>query len=141
MTANGYAELAALLARGFRQLRVVNDCADEQRLIDTFSKPKAPTVLRFNLVAGSRDYYSALAAADVLLRVDPGMTFLLRRLGLAPGLDMSGTDFIPKLLAAFSGGGWGWQEPFWASAVQRREALFSANVVSAEHGFAEVEHS
>ena len=137
MTANGYAELAALLARGFRQLRVVNDCADEQRLIDTFSKPKAPTVLRFNLVAGSSDYYSALAAADVLLRVDPGMTFLLRRLGLAPGLDMSATDFIPKLLAAFRGG----QEPFWASAVQRREALFSANVVSAEHGFAEVEHS
>ena len=38
-----------------RQLRVVNDCADEQRLIDTFSKPKAPTVLGFNLIAGSRD--------------------------------------------------------------------------------------
>ncbi len=38
-----------------RQLRVVNDSADEQRLIDTFSKPKAPTVLGFNLIAGSRD--------------------------------------------------------------------------------------
>jgi N-acetylglucosaminyldiphosphoundecaprenol N-acetyl-beta-D-mannosaminyltransferase len=132
-----------------RQLRVVSDCADEQRLIDTLSKPKAPTVLGFvnahamNLVAGNTDYFNALAAADVLLRDGSGMTILLRRLGLAPGLNMNGTDFIPKLLAAFKGrrvAFWGTEEPFLASAVQRSEALFAANVVSAEHGFAEVEH-
>lgn len=131
-----------------RQLRVVSDCADEQRLIDTLSKPKATTVLGFvnahamNLVAGSSDYYNALAAVDVLLRDGSGMTILLRRLGLAPGLNMNGTDFIPKLLAAYNGrrvAFWGTEEPFLANALQRSEALFGVDVVSAQHGFSEVE--
>lgn len=131
-----------------RQLRVVSDCADEQRLIDTLSKPKATTVLGFvnthalNLAAGSSDYYNALAAADVLLRDGSGMTILLRRLGLAPGLNMNGTDFIPKLLAAYNGrrvAFWGTEEPFLANALQRSEALFGVDVVSAQHGFSEVE--
>ncbi|OEC35030.1 polymer biosynthesis protein, WecB/TagA/CpsF family [Pseudomonas cuatrocienegasensis] len=131
------------------KLRVVGDPEDEQRLIEFLSKPKAPTVLGFvnahamNLVAGSRDYYNALAAADVLLRDGSGMTILFRRLGLTPGLNMNGTDFIPKLLAAYKGrrvAFWGTEEPFLMSAVQCSETMFAVNVVSAEHGFAEVEH-
>jgi hypothetical protein len=49
------------------------------------------------------DYYASLSAADVLLRDGSGMAILLRRLGLAPGLNMNGTDFIPKILAAYKG--------------------------------------
>lgn len=131
------------------KLRVVGDPEDEQRLIECLSKPKATTVLGFvnahamNLVAGSRDYYNALAAADVLLRDGSGMSILFRRLGLTPGLNMNGTDFIPKLLAAYKGrrvAFWGTEEPFLMRAVQCSETMFAVNVVSAEHGFAEVEH-
>ena len=109
------------------KLRVVGDPEDEQRLIECLSKPKATTVLGFvnahamNLVAGGSDYYNALAAADVLLRDGSGMTILLRRLGLAPGLNMNGTDFIPKLLAAYKGrrvAFWGTEEPFLTSAAR-----------------------
>ena len=114
-----------------RKLRVVSDVDDEQALIDALSRPDVTTVLGFanahamNLVAANTDYFNALLAADVLLRDGSGMAILFRRLGLEPGLNMNGTDFIPKLLAAFKGrrvAFWGTEEPFLANAVQRSEA-------------------
>lgn len=131
-----------------QKLRVVSDAGDEQRLIDALSKTESTTVLGFvnahamNLVAGNTDYYNALSTADVLLRDGSGMAILFRRFGLEPGLNMNGTDFIPKLLAAFRGrrvAFWGTEEPFLANAVQRSEAVFAVNIVSAYHGFAEVD--
>ncbi|MEO4015382.1 WecB/TagA/CpsF family glycosyltransferase [Pseudomonas rossensis] len=128
-----------------QKLRVVSDVDDEQALIDALSRADVTTVLGFanahamNLVAANTDYLNALLAADVLLRDGSGMAILFRRLGREPGLNMNGTDFIPKLLAAFKGrrvAFWGTEEPFLANAVQRSEALFAANVVSAHHGFA-----
>ena len=130
------------------RLRVVGDPADEQCLIEALSKPEAPTVLGFvnahamNLAAGDTDYYQALAAADVLLRDGSGMAILFRRRRLVPGLNMNGTDFIPKLLEAYRGrrvAFWGTQEPFLAKAVRHSEELFGVQVVSSQHGFAELE--
>ena len=131
-----------------RTLRVVDDHQDEQGLIDALSRPERSTVLGFvnahamNLVAANADYYASLSAADVLLRDGSGMAILLRRLGLAPGLNMNGTDFIPKILAAYKGrrvAFWGTEQTYLISAVQRSEALYAVNVVSAHHGFSEVE--
>ncbi len=131
-----------------QKIRVVNDGADEQALIEALSRTGTATVLGFvnahamNLVTGNGDYYRALSAADVLLRDGSGMTILFRRLGRAPGLNMNGTDLIPKLLAAYKGrrvAFWGTQEPYLAKAVQHSEAAFSVNVVSAHHGFAPME--
>ncbi|GGU72509.1 UDP-N-acetyl-D-mannosaminuronic acid transferase [Pseudomonas laurentiana] len=130
------------------KLRVVSNPGDEQRMLDALSAPDAATVLGFvnahamNLAAGNADYYKALSSADVLLRDGSGMAILFRRLGLVPGLNMNGTDFIPKVLAAFKGrrvAFWGTQAPFLDNAVQRSEALFGVHVVSAHHGFAEVD--
>jgi UDP-N-acetyl-D-mannosaminuronic acid transferase (WecB/TagA/CpsF family) len=45
----------------------------------------------------------SFASADVLLRDGAGMAILCRRLGMPPGLNMNGTDFIPELLASRSG--------------------------------------
>ena len=130
------------------KLRVVGDLDDEQRLIALLSKPKAATVLGFvnahamNLAAGDAGYYQALATADVLLRDGSGMAILFRRRGLVPGLNMNGTDFIPKLLETYRGrrvAFWGTQEPFLANAVRHSEERFGVRVVSAQHGFAELE--
>ncbi|WP_442113957.1 WecB/TagA/CpsF family glycosyltransferase [Pseudomonas sp. NUPR-001] len=130
------------------KLRVVHDSSDEQGLIGALSAPRSATVLGFvnahamNLVAGNADYGNALMAADVLLRDGSGMAILFRRIGLAPGLNMNGTDLIPKILAAFKGrrvAFWGTQEPFLSQAAQRSEALFGVQVVSVEHGFAEAD--
>ncbi|MCE1114512.1 MULTISPECIES: WecB/TagA/CpsF family glycosyltransferase [Pseudomonas] len=129
-------------------LQVVADAADEQRLLDTLSSPQAPTVLGFvnahgmNLVAGNGEFHEALVAADVLLRDGSGMGLLYRRLGLAPGLNMNGTDFIPRLLAAFEGRRvalWGTREPALAQAAQHCEARFGVLPVSVHDGFADVQ--
>ncbi|MCP1501152.1 exopolysaccharide biosynthesis WecB/TagA/CpsF family protein [Pseudomonas migulae] len=131
-----------------RKLRVVSDVDDEQRLIEVLSRPDATTVLGFanahamNLVAINTDYHTALLSADVLLRDGSGLAILFRRLGLEPGLNMNGTDFIPKLLAAYKGrrvAFWGTEEPFLTNAVRQSEAQFAVNVVSAHHGFAPVD--
>lgn len=128
-----------------RKLRVVRDAGDEQQLIDALSRSEGTTVLGFvnahamNLVTANPAYYDALSAADVLLRDGSGMAILYRRLGLEPGLNMNGTDFIPKLLAAYKGrrvAFWGTEETFLANAVRHCEAVFAVNVVSAHHGFA-----
>jgi exopolysaccharide biosynthesis WecB/TagA/CpsF family protein len=130
------------------KLRVVNEGGDEQTLIDALSRPEAATVLGFvnahamNLVAANNAYYDSLSAADVLLRDGSGMAILLRRLGLAPGLNMNGTDFIPRLLAAYKGrrvAFWGTEETYLLNAVRHCEATYSVNVVSAHHGFADVD--
>ncbi len=132
----------------FQKLRVVNDFDDEQGLIDALCCVEEATVLGFvnahamNLVAGNADYYHSLSSADVLLRDGSGMALLLRKLGLTPGLNMNGTDFIPKLLAAFKGrrvAFWGTEEAFLINAVQHCEAIHAVNIVSAHHGFAEVD--
>ena len=70
------------------------------------------------------------------------MSILFRRLGLEPGLNMNGTDFIPKLLAAFKGrrvAFWGTQEPFLTDAVYQSQKCFGVDVVSAHHGFDDVD--
>ena len=106
-----------------RKIRVVGDAGDEQALIEGLSMPQKATVVGFvnahamNLVTGNDDYYQALSAADVLLRDGSGMSILFRRMGREPGLNMNGTDFIPKLLSAYKGRRvalWGTQEPYLA---------------------------
>lgn len=130
------------------KLRLVSDVGDEQDLIDDLSRFDTTTVLGFvnahamNLIAANNQYSEALSSADVLLRDGSGMAMLFRRLGMAPGLNMNGTDFIPKLLAAFKGrrvAFWGTEEAFLANAAKRSGALFAVNVVSAHHGFAEAD--
>ncbi|RWU21408.1 glycosyltransferase [Pseudomonas alkylphenolica] len=130
------------------KLRVIGDSAEERRLLETLATPERATVLGFvnahamNLVASNRQYGEALLAADVLLRDGAGMKILYRRLGLAPGLNMNGTDLIPKLLAAFKGrrvAFWGTEEPYLSQAAERSEALFGVQVVSVHHGFAEAQ--
>lgn len=130
------------------KLQVVGDLTQEQRLLEALCQPEAPTVLGFvnahamNLVAGHADYCKALSSADVLLRDGAGMAILFRRLGLDPGLNMNGTDFIPKLLVAFKGrrvAFWGTQEPFLSQAVQCSEARFGVLPVSVHDGFADVD--
>ncbi|HYQ51846.1 MAG TPA: glycosyltransferase, partial [Pseudomonas sp.] len=91
------------------KIRRVVDPADEQRVLRTLTAPERPLVLGFvnahalNLVARDAAFLQALTAADVLLRDGSGMAMLFRRMGLDPGLNMNGTDFIPKLLAAYKG--------------------------------------
>ncbi|ANY89392.1 Putative N-acetylmannosaminyltransferase [Pseudomonas putida] len=130
------------------KLQVVEDAEHEQRLLAQLSTPGAQRVLGFvnahamNLVTRDSAYHQALTSADVLLRDGSGMAILLRRLGLTPGLNMNGTDFIPKLLSAFKGrrvAFWGTEAPFLDNAARSSEARFGVQVMSVHHGFDEVD--
>lgn len=129
-------------------LEVVPDSGAAQRLLDRLAAPQAATVLGFvnahamNLVVRDGAYCQALSAADVLLRDGSGMAILYRRLGLAPGLNMNGTDFIPRLMDAYRGrkvAFWGTRQPYLNQAVQRCEAEFGVVPVSVHDGFASLE--
>lgn len=130
------------------KLEVVADDAAAQRLLQQLAGAETATVLGFvnahamNLVVGDADYCDALTAADVLLRDGSGMSLLYRRVGLEAGLNMNGTDFIPRLMAAFRGrrvAFWGTQQPYLGQAVQRSESLFGVVPVSVHDGFASIE--
>lgn len=70
---------------------------------------RGPRVLAFvnahalNLAATQPTFAQALLASDILLRDGSGLAWLLGRCGQAPGLNMNGTDFVPRLLRACDG--------------------------------------
>ncbi|ABY98611.1 TPA: WecB/TagA/CpsF family glycosyltransferase [Pseudomonas putida] len=134
--------------RVIEKLEVVVDDAAAQHLLERLATPESATVLGFvnahamNLVVRDGAYCGALTAADVLLRDGSGMAILYRRLGLEPGLNMNGTDFIPRLMAAYRGrkvAFWGTRQPYLGQAVQRCEAEFGIVPVSVHDGFANAE--
>lgn len=126
------------------RIRDVADAAGEAALLDELSRANSPVVVGFvnahamNLLAGDARFFEALNGADILLRDGSGMALLYRCLGWAPGRNMNGTDFIPKLLAAFRGRRvalWGAQDPALAAAAERCRKDFGVELVSVRDGF------
>ncbi|MBL0420188.1 WecB/TagA/CpsF family glycosyltransferase [Ramlibacter sp. AW1] len=117
----------------------------ERQLLDWLCQPEEPVVVAFvnahamNSAAVSAHFFEALMSADVVLRDGIGMALLMKLLNQRPGLNLNGTDLIPKLMRCYAGGTialFGTQEP-WLSrarqAVLREVAPGSACVVA--HGF------
>lgn len=80
------------------------DRATEDAMIERLLATPTPFVLGFvnahamNLCVRELPFFDDLIAADMLLRDGIGMAWLLRALGLPPGRNLNGTDFIPRLL-------------------------------------------
>jgi N-acetylglucosaminyldiphosphoundecaprenol N-acetyl-beta-D-mannosaminyltransferase len=117
----------------------------EQQLLDWLVQPAEPRVLAFvnahamNAAASSTGFYSSLMSADMLLRDGSGMAILLRLLNQPPGLNLNGTDLIPKVLARCDGRTialFGTRDPYLSQA---RTAIASriapASRCVAAHGF------
>lgn len=113
----------ALVAR----MVLVTSPAEEEQLIASLCRleRQRTEVLAFvnahalNSAAASADFFQAVRAADVVLRDGSGVALLLRLLELEPGLNLNGTDLIPKLLACFAGRRialYGTQEPYLSRA-------------------------
>jgi len=119
----------------------------EQQLIDRLAQPAQPTVLAFvnahamNSVVDSRPFYEAVRAADLILRDGIGMAILLRLMNLVPGLNLNGTDLIPKLLRRYDGQGialFGTQDPYLSRARDAlAERIAPASACVTAHGFLE----
>ncbi|HSW16507.1 MAG TPA: WecB/TagA/CpsF family glycosyltransferase [Ramlibacter sp.] len=119
----------------------------ERQLLEWLEQPQEPVMVAFvnahamNSVAESDAFFQALMSADVVLRDGIGMALLMAMLNQRPGLNLNGTDLIPKILEQHAGSTialFGTQEPWLSQAretVSRKLAPGSACVVT--HGFHE----
>ena len=112
------------------------------------SQPQCPTMLGFvnahamNSVAGAADFYEALISADTLLRDGSGMATLFSLLGMPPGCNLNGTDFIPRLITQFNGRSMallGTREPSLSRAASAAAQLAPASQLTLAHGFLPVD--
>jgi len=103
------------------KIQVVDSPADEQSLLQRMGAPTQPVVVAFanahamNTVARSRSFFDALHLADCVLRDGSGMKILFRLLGQNAGLNLNGTDLIPRIIGQFDGRRialFGTQEPY-----------------------------
>lgn len=119
----------------------------EQQLLDSLARPTEPLVLAFvnahamNSAAESEAFFNALMAADLVVRDGIGMAILLRLLNLPPGLNLNGTDLIPKVMARYAGRRialFGTQDPYLTRAREVVETRIApASRCVAAHGFLE----
>ena len=130
------------------KISIMHDDADELSLLDALSSEDKPRVLAFvnahamNLAVNNGELSEALLCSDYLLRDGSGMSILYRLMGLGAGLNMNGTDFIPKVLKKKSGKKiaiWGTQEPYLTKAAINIKQHFNLDVVSMHHGFESIE--
>jgi N-acetylglucosaminyldiphosphoundecaprenol N-acetyl-beta-D-mannosaminyltransferase len=75
--------------------RLINEMMADRNYVVSFVNAHA-----MNLACQKPEFLHSLRAADLLLRDGTGTQILLKAIGKDPGLNMNGTDFIPKVLLA-----------------------------------------
>jgi exopolysaccharide biosynthesis WecB/TagA/CpsF family protein len=125
------------------KITVIAGEADEANLITHIAETSAPLVVSFvnqnamNLAWRSPDYAACLIGGDILLRDGIGIELCLAALGRRAGRNMCGTDFIPRLAAAFSGKRtalFGTEEPWTGRAAEALTRL-GCQIVAKMDGF------
>ncbi len=99
----------------------------ESQLLDWLARPDRPRVLAFinahamNSAAEDRRFHEALMAADIVVRDGIGLALLMSLLNQRPGLNLNGTDLIPRILRRHAGAPialFGTREPWLSQAAQ-----------------------
>jgi N-acetylglucosaminyldiphosphoundecaprenol N-acetyl-beta-D-mannosaminyltransferase len=123
-------------------IRIVPSPLDEAALLAELATASESRVLGFvnahamNSIVADPGFFAALRGADVLLRDGSGMA-------RDAGMNMNGTDFIPKILATFGSRRvalWGTRQPYLDAAAARCRQDLGADVVSLEDGFQDIAH-
>ena len=86
------------------RLDLVADNAAYDGLLDRLKNPQSATTVAFvnahavNIIWNNAEIAEDFAAADVILRDGKGLEMLFEKIGVNPGLNMNGTDFLPAFL-------------------------------------------
>ncbi|WP_422488929.1 WecB/TagA/CpsF family glycosyltransferase [Endozoicomonas sp. ALE010] len=88
------------------KLHIVSESTDHQIIIQKCLDQASlePTIISFlnahafNLAVNDQLFLDSLSSSTWLFRDGVGISLLCRTLGIAPGKNMNGTDFIPQLL-------------------------------------------
>lgn len=128
-------------------VRVHSDHGEEQ-LLDTLARPVEPIVVAFinahamNSAAHDPKFYNALMDSDIVLRDGIGMKILFRLLNQVPGLNLNGTDLIPKIIRRYAGRPialFGTQEPYLSKASEKvTNELAPGSACTKANGFLDV---
>jgi exopolysaccharide biosynthesis WecB/TagA/CpsF family protein len=113
-----------------KKLTLVRDEAEHALIVDALQKPGQPLIVSFlnahafNMAWNESDFRRSLIESDILLRDGIGVSVLLKLLRIAPGINMNGTDLIPKVLAHCGGSVAlvGTREPMLTEAAARMAA-------------------
>jgi exopolysaccharide biosynthesis WecB/TagA/CpsF family protein len=135
----GLASVSEVLSK----IKVIVDDAEQADLIECIAQTNGTTVISFlnqnamNLAWRCQEYADCLIRSDVLLRDGLGIELCLAILGRPAGLNMVGTDFIPRLVTGFSGKRtalFGTKEP-WTSLAAVELRRCGCEVVATMDGF------
>lgn len=100
----------AALAAALNEVKIIADEAEQAALIDTlFERARGDVVVvdflnqhAGNLLTRNAQFRENFMASDIILRDGIGSKLALQAFERASGLNMNGTDFIPKLISAFA---------------------------------------
>ena len=150
MTGNSDRTLAAR-ARAFRDLHRRIHCIEsvsaQEALLDELLHPSRPYIVSFvnahaaNLGWKTPGMLESLLNSDLLLRDGIGVKLGLKALGLPCGLNMNGTDLIPKIARRYKGRRaalFGTRAPWLDHARQKLQAE-GLDVVACHDGFSSPE--
>ncbi len=132
----------------FRGLTLLQSDDQITQLLNELAHVSKPTVVSFvnahavNLAWTNSEFRDCLKSSDLLLRDGKGMEIALERLGELPGLNLNGTDLIPKLLELYRGKSvalFGTEEPYLSRSAGVIKERFGVNIIALDHGFLESE--
>ena len=134
---------AVLVSDVLKRITVVADATEEAGLISRIANVDKTIIVSFvnqhvmNLAWRMPGFADSLIGSDILLRDGVGIELCLAILGRPAGRNMVGTDFIPRLVKAFSGKRtalFGTKEP-WTSLAATALRQCGCEVVTAMDGF------
>ncbi|WP_224363495.1 WecB/TagA/CpsF family glycosyltransferase [Hyalangium versicolor] len=126
-----------------RRIHLIEDERAHDALLERLQHPERPYIVSFvnahaaNLGWNTPGMLESLLRSDLLLRDGIGVKLGLKAFGHAPGLNMNGTDFIPKIARAYRGrraGLFGTRSP-WLDTARRKLEDEGLNVVACHDGF------
>ncbi len=134
-------------ARSFIELldriRIIDDEAAEGALLDELSRPERPFILSFvnahamNLGWNQPGMLEGLLRSDMLLRDGIGVKLGLKAFNRPFGLNMNGTDFIPRIARKYQGRKvalFGTRSP-WLDEARRKLEELGLTIVASQEGF------
>ncbi|MGZ3456899.1 MAG: WecB/TagA/CpsF family glycosyltransferase [Archangium sp.] len=125
------------------RIRVIDDEAAEQALLEELTRPERPFILSFvnahavNLGWNRPGMLDGLLRSDMLLRDGIGVKLGMRAFHRPYGLNMNGTDFIPKIARAYRSRRvalFGTRSP-WLDNARRTLEEWGLTVVACHDGF------
>lgn len=129
------------------QIDLIPDAQSQDKLFERLKKPQSATTVAFvnahavNIMWSNPQISDDFLAADIVLRDGKGLQILFDKLGVAPGLNMNGTDFLPAFLQQTKDmplAVYGTADPWLSKGCQNLEKN-GHTIVSREDGFKPVQ--